>query len=641
MPEFPDHTNFPFLPAAGETGGKHTSESMETFFLRNLEVQLERFLDICCIIQNISFSTASEFLASRFSQITHTSQNFPEKKNEEIFEKNQMIFSGSGFAMTFPCKNHANIFFVPDGSDMLPNWYKNPGVAGKSRLSLFANELSDLFLKTFSLFYEKSEDIPILGMPTDISFFGATKKYFAGRVIHLETLCRRLIFSGNPRVAALSLTRFDGSPGTVWLLTGVENPETLWHFTEAVSPSAASSGNFLKPVRGLEVISLMAVEENAIFENLVLEKTISEQKNITGEEITVFSDDSVVNESSINESVIDDSVMNDSETDDSAAPSPFSSTETPDKNCEKISGAASENAPPQNPETSPDSPPEPSPEARIPALETLFSLYELSAGGISEENAGTAEESLRNFQEIFILPETPEIAPINTEEMRHVEEDFLFPLPPEKFRQAFSDFLAPRKETFFSKNGHFRTLRLPSVFLEVYRRRRMGTLRNRFQQAHPRITRPWQKSAFSLLPGQDFSEKNQSGITYGGYWIFTAADLLESFSSLNREHHAAEAEAVPQGMSPEMVLQKIPVAIRVSPGRKTLPLDAILALKKGDILDFPHENASQVEIFAADRKIALGVPMVSQDYAAVEITEWLVASDQWSDSESQPPTTDH
>lgn len=177
-----------------------------------LETCLEKFLDILAEVEKMERLPAT---------------NFPDSCPEGL--------AGEGFAITFPFHQAVGLLLMAHREDLLPNWYRHPGIAGKSRLFLFANHLSHFF----SLESEENNR----------TFFDSAN-YFAGSVRSLEKIFKNLPFSSESAILPFQLRRWDGQSTTAWLM----GPFSHVNIESTVPPLSQVTRHVhaLKPVRKLE-----------------------------------------------------------------------------------------------------------------------------------------------------------------------------------------------------------------------------------------------------------------------------------------------------------------------------------------------------------------------------------------------------
>lgn len=68
-------------------------------------------------------------------------------------------------------------------------------------------------------------------------------------------------------------------------------------------------------------------------------------------------------------------------------------------------------------------------------------------------------------------------------------------------------------------------------------------------------------------------------------------------------------------------MKEIPVTVHAVLGRKKLPLEAILALKPGAVLNFGLADTQNLAIFVSDKCVAQGEMLAVGTAVAVEILE--------------------
>ncbi|MDO4550982.1 MAG: FliM/FliN family flagellar motor switch protein [Planctomycetia bacterium] len=535
------HTNSNMFHEYGEGEKYAPPEDPQFLLLRTLETRLERFLDIYCLIQKMDVFPASEFFLSKKSE------------NLEHFG-----LSDKGFLITFPFSGKTNILIIPEKKESLPSWYRNPGVAGKSRLSLFAQELSDIFPKFSAIFNldKESQVLPLYGFPLNIIHFLESEKYFAGRILQMETLCRRLVFVGDPKIAVFTMTRFDGSLSTACLVTAVENPEILKIFADHDEKSPVLSEIPLKPVRALETVSVIS--------DSIISDISKNEKSHPDDTGVIFSGESLSKENSLKE-------------------------------------CSSEILPEEE-------------EYVLPIIENIISPEILAEEVFLE---GKKEIS----SEIFLLSETPDVLAVNTEELIILEEENLFPFQQEKFQREFSEFLLTRKiwnreavKNGFSKNSRPQK---KSAFLSFYKQRKkyiQEYMRN-ISYSRPLL---WWEHAVSFLEGsviRDTADKTE-GVKYSAEDMFEAPFFVKD--DVPKESAGQESA---KKISSEVVLRNIPVFLQVLLGKKRMTVTEILNLREGSILNFENPGVTG-SVCISDTKIAQGKFLFYEDYVAVEVSEF-------------------
>ncbi|MDO4584531.1 MAG: FliM/FliN family flagellar motor C-terminal domain-containing protein [Planctomycetia bacterium] len=179
-----------------------------------LEICLEKFLDILVEVEKTESPSISDF-------------------SQKSLQPGGM---GGGVAITFPFPQGVGLFLIAHREDLLPDWYQRPGVAGKSRLFLFANHLAQYFSAGID---EKNR-----------SFFDSAD-YFAGSVAAMEEIFEKLPFSSETSILPFQLRRWDGQSTYAWLMgpfSHIEIPSQ----TSPLLHLASRHANILKPVRPLE-----------------------------------------------------------------------------------------------------------------------------------------------------------------------------------------------------------------------------------------------------------------------------------------------------------------------------------------------------------------------------------------------------
>lgn len=501
--------DFPLLPLPREDrgGAAREEDTPESLLTRGMETQLERFLDIFCFVQQFSCEPVSR-------------DALPEKITLE---------AESFFGISLPYLADYAILIIANENNVLPEWYENPGVAGKSRLTFFAGNLSDLLAK-HSEFLENRVYYPSENW-TDIQTFLNSGKYTAGKLRAEPGFFARLDLTENARLLTFSMMRFDGNPGRGWLITGIQNPEILRHFLEKTAFHPAEKTHVLQRVRNLEKLSVEEMPEEA---------------------------------------------------------------EPPEPPEAKVAlKAEPEREFTQNTENTPN-----------------FSPLELYVR-LSDSDSQCAK-----MEETLILSEKPECPSANTDEIRYIREEHLIPFNPEKFAREFHAFLAKRLQ----KKAKTRSNNRPKGRVspcEFQRECRNEGLRLFFVHSHPQNTQRWREVTGDF---SDLCESESETLNFEqNSPAMRAEDLWEM-----AETPAAVPET-PRDQRPilpaETVFQGIPVTFRAVLGRKKYPLELILALKPGAILDFGPADAENLEIFVSDKCVAHAAQVVGETAVAVEIQD--------------------
>ena len=272
-------------------------ESVHTSpFLLGLATALEKFLDIL----GESFELSPEKGAANFEL------------------KRPKTFQGAGFGVTFPFCGGLGVFLIAERGGILPGWFANPGIAGKSRIFLLANELERLFapengsleaaaalagpalqeIETLrqtqpefqpqNVFQAECEFPPEAGgqpetaasqkdscqegpNPTDSvvsvpksavpprSFY-ETHQFFYGRIETLEKLFAALPLEDVTDFRSFSIRKFDGREGSAWMLGPLSSPDVFYANTQNV-PQTLPQAGILKPVRSLEAVTIESLPE--------------------------------------------------------------------------------------------------------------------------------------------------------------------------------------------------------------------------------------------------------------------------------------------------------------------------------------------------------------------------------------------
>ncbi|MDO4574925.1 MAG: FliM/FliN family flagellar motor switch protein [Planctomycetia bacterium] len=183
-------------------------------------------------------------------------------------------FHGPGFTLTFPSTQGIGVFVIADPERTLPQWYRNPGIAGRSRLFLLASQLGTFF-----------SDGPC---ETSAEFFSSLD-YFAGGIAELTLLREKLDFNAE-NVRAFRIHRDDGRAHSAWVLGPVASSETLHQLADTDELPRPGSKT-LKPLRSLEksdspilyapVAELEELFEDKISSPVPLRKEIHELAQIT------------------------------------------------------------------------------------------------------------------------------------------------------------------------------------------------------------------------------------------------------------------------------------------------------------------------------------------------------------------------
>ncbi len=527
--------------------------SLESQLKRGLETQLERFLDIFCFIQQFSLNPVSAGdLAEKIS-----------------------LPGDSFFGLSLPFSGKFAFLVISNENNVLPEWYKNPGVAGKSRLTFFAGNLSDLLSKNTSFFEETSpftDDMEAESMihengspekTPDFSTFLHSDKYAGGKMRASLALFSRMKLAPGARLLSFSIMRFDGNPGRGWLITAVENPEILRDFLCGPAANTAEKTQRLKRVRELEVLSLTESEQ----QSAKITEPGENAKELSVKDSPEEKFRSVGNEKAEKEQKSQETEQN-----------------SPDTRLEK------------NDRVSED-------ELRI--AEQII--------GITDEKKFSTKTP-----DAFIFAEKPEYSSVNTDEIRYVREEFLLPFNEEKFRGAFREFLATRNECVREKQKNCDLRRMNhrnGIYSNKIFRKARGTAFGIFSQnSHPKITQRWRDAR----PFLSFFEEKKAPIT-SPPGAFRPENLLENADFEVRADIKCRADQ--PVLSPEKVLQGIPVTVRAVLGRKKFLLEAILGLEVGAILNFGHVNEADLELFVSDKCVARGGHVPGESAVAVEILE--------------------
>lgn len=144
--------------------------------------------------------------------------------------------AGAGFAITFPFRQAVGLFIIAHREDLLPDWYRHPGIAGKSRLFLLGTHLAQFFSHDWE---EKNR-----------SFFDSSD-YFAGAVEALEGIFPKITFSAESSLHSFQIRRWDGQSTNAWLIGPVSSVEMELP-PASITQLAIHHTNLLKPVRPLE-----------------------------------------------------------------------------------------------------------------------------------------------------------------------------------------------------------------------------------------------------------------------------------------------------------------------------------------------------------------------------------------------------
>lgn len=511
MSDFPRQPDFPLLPPPREdrAGTAREEDTPESQLTRGLETQLERFLDIFCFVQQFSCEP-----------VTH--EALPEKI---------ALAEDSFFGISLPCCANYAILIVANENSVLPEWYENPGVAGKSRLTFLAGNLSDLLVR-YSEIIENQSVCPQENW-TDFQAFLNSEKYSAGKMRAEPGFFARLELTQNARLLAFSMMRFDGKPGRGWLLTGVKNPEILRFFQEKHPFRPAEKTYVLQRVRNLEKLSVEEMPE--IEEDFAAKNDLPVEKSAPA-----------------------------------TAPEPEIAQNT----------------------------------ANIPNFQPLELYVRLSDG----DSPGA------KMDETLILGEKPECSSVNTDEIQYVREEHLIPFNPEKFAREFHTFLASRHE----KRLQNRLACCPKMHFETHIKTcnyrytaRDEAIRLFFAHAHPQLTQRWRNVTGDFSDLREHESKKSDCPPENT--PLRAEDLWETAETAETPRHKQPV------LPPETVLQQIPVTLRAVLGRKKLPVEAILALKPGVILDFGPANTQNMEIFVSDKDVARGEMLAVGTSVAVEI----------------------
>ncbi len=262
-------------------GGEARLDSVRTSpFLSKLGNVLEKYLDI--------IGETYEFSPER-----------PDGKATSFALKRPRTFEGDGMAVTFPFRAGVGIFLISVRGGILPDWFANPGIAGRSRLFLLASELEQIF----GTDWEKepisepeddsspktSEELPgeISSLKpsqktvSTVGTFYATADFFYGSVSVLESLFNGLAEEELTEFRAFSIRKFDGREGYAWMLGPTRTAEILRKNAVAETFPTRTIGT-LRPVRSLEsvVVDTAGSEEVLPAENALNEV---ETVELTGE----------------------------------------------------------------------------------------------------------------------------------------------------------------------------------------------------------------------------------------------------------------------------------------------------------------------------------------------------------------------
>ncbi|MDO4859053.1 MAG: FliM/FliN family flagellar motor switch protein [Thermoguttaceae bacterium] len=198
-------------------------------FLLNLAGSLERFLDVVGEVFELSL----------------TSENGVSRKRPRTFE-------GDGFAVSFPFEEGIGVFLAADGGEILASWLQNPGIAGKSRILLLANELERLFSsdQDGTSDPENSEETPSETKP-----FYTGPDFFYGRITGLESLFEALPMETLAKFRSFTIRKFDGREGYAWMFGPLSSAEILVDH-EVPCDASTRSVESPRPVRSLECVEV-------------------------------------------------------------------------------------------------------------------------------------------------------------------------------------------------------------------------------------------------------------------------------------------------------------------------------------------------------------------------------------------------
>ncbi|MDO4569917.1 MAG: FliM/FliN family flagellar motor switch protein [Planctomycetia bacterium] len=188
-------------------------------------------------------------------------------------------FWGPGFALTFPYGEKSGLFVAAEHGEILPPWYLNPGIAGKSRLFLLSQTFAAIFASPAALDAENER--------AECAFY-KTASYFAGRVASLVDVFNALDWGKETIVQSLIISRFDGRKGNAWIFTPIMNPSVLYEFAQNDPAPLVLDVSHLKPVRNLEPWEVEKIEkvENTQKEECAREvvETLGTQETIETQE---------------------------------------------------------------------------------------------------------------------------------------------------------------------------------------------------------------------------------------------------------------------------------------------------------------------------------------------------------------------
>ena len=198
-------------------------------FLLNLAGSLERFLDVVGEVFELSL----------------TSENGVSRKRPRTFE-------GDGFAVSFPFEEGIGVFLAADGGEILASWLQNPGIAGKSRILLLANELERLFSsdQDGTSDPENSEETPSETKP-----FYTGPDFFYGRITGLESLFEALPMETLAKFRSFTIRKFDGREGYAWMFGPLSSAEILVDH-EVPCDASTRCVESPRPVRSLECVEV-------------------------------------------------------------------------------------------------------------------------------------------------------------------------------------------------------------------------------------------------------------------------------------------------------------------------------------------------------------------------------------------------
>ncbi len=299
-----------FIPSstARAGGGEVRLDSVRTSpFLSKLGSVLEKYLDI--------IGETYEFSPER-----------PDGKATNFTLKRPRTFAGDGMAVTFPFHAGVGIFLISVRGGILPDWFMNPGIAGRSRLFLLASELEQIFATDWekepvteseeTLSPEVLEEIATQNLtqklfqkpsPKTVSTTGtfyATADFFYGPVSDLETLFEGLAEEELTEFRAFSIRKFDGREGSAWMLGPTGTTEILRKNVPAETLPTRTLGT-LRPVRSLESV-IIDTPPTMPPESETISETISEMEIIPEiEEVLETVGIAEISEESETESVVE------------------------------------------------------------------------------------------------------------------------------------------------------------------------------------------------------------------------------------------------------------------------------------------------------------------------------------------------